>query len=398
MENRPRQRVPETRDTGVHAGISTTQRPYRSLEAVMQENGGAGPGFDAVRIALSLVILTYHSFLLAPDRSGIAYINNHFYLFIIALVPMFFGLSGFLVTGSALRTRSVKVFLTYRGLRIFPALAVEVTLCAVLLGPFMTSLPLAEYFTTKQFFSYFGNIVGIVRMELPGVFLTNPLPKIVNGSLWTLQPEFYCYLIMAALMLSRLVYRRAWYSGAFFASTAVLTACNALYGYGNPGDLFPPNVIIYYFFVGIAACHWRDRIPAHPLLFALALVLSCFMLSQQGLVYLAAIPVTYCIVYAGMLRLPRIPLLQNGDYSYGIYLLHFPVLQSLAHLLPGLHEWWMLWLVAAPLVILLSAVSWHWIEKPCLQLKKRILPQRPPSANVDVVAPPGSKSLPRLSS
>lgn len=394
MENRPLQSVPETRGTGT---ALDTRRAYRSLETVMRENGGVGPGFDAVRIALSLVILTYHSFLLAPDRNGIAYINHHFYLFIIALVPMFFGLSGFLVTGSALRTRSVRVFLTYRSLRIFPALAVEVTLCALLLGPFMTSLPLAEYFTTKQFFSYFGNIVGMVRMELPGVFLANPLPKIVNGSLWTLQPEFYCYLIMAALMLTGLVYRRTWYSWAFLGSTAILTACNALYGYGNPGDLFPPNVIIYYFFVGIAACHWRARIPAHPLLFVFSLALACFMLSQQGLVYLAAFPVTYCIVYIGMLKLPRIPLLQNGDYSYGIYLLHFPILQSLAHFFPGLREWWMLWLVAAPLVIVLSALSWHWIEKPALQLKKRILPRHAPSANVDMATPQHNKPLAGMS-
>ena len=394
MKNRPLLPVPGTRGTG---SVPDTRRGYRSLETVMQENGGVGPGFDAVRIALSLVILTYHSFLLAPDRNGIAFISDHFHLFIIALVPMFFGLSGFLVTGSALRTRSVRVFLTYRSLRIFPALAVEVTLCALLLGPFMTGLPLAEYFTTKQFFSYFGNIVGMVRMELPGVFLSNPLPKIVNGSLWTLQPEFYCYLIMAALMLTSLVYRRAWYSWAFLGSTAVLTACNALYGYGNPGDLFPPNVIIYYFFVGIAVCHWRDWIPAHPLLFALSLALSCFMLSQQGLAYLAAFPVTYCIVYVGMLKLPRIPLLQNGDYSYGIYLLHFPILQSLTHLFPGLREWWMLWLVAAPLVIVLSAISWHWIEKPALQLKKRILPRQAPPANVEMATTQHNKPLPGMS-
>ena len=36
-------------------------------------------------------------------------------------------------------------------------------------------------------------------MVLPGVFLDNPHPNVVNGSLWTLQPDFYCYLIMAAL-------------------------------------------------------------------------------------------------------------------------------------------------------------------------------------------------------
>lgn len=367
--------------------VSKVQPDCPSFDTILKENGGAGPGFDTMRIVLALVILVYHSFLVAADNSGFAFINQHFYQFIIALVPMFFCLSGFLVTGSALRTRSVRVFLTYRGLRIFPALIVEVTLCALLLGPLMTSLPLAEYFTTKQFFTYFGNIIGIVRMQLPGVFLTNPYPDVVNGSLWTLQPEFYCYLIMAALMASTLVYRRTWYTWVFVISTGLLTALNFLYGYGNPGDLFPPNVIIYYFFVGIAAYHWRASIPVHPLLFAAGLMLSTWMLSRQGLVYLAAIPVTYCTLYVGMLKLPRISLLQNGDYSYGIYLLHFPVLQSLVHLMPALQAWWMLLLLAAPMTIALAAISWHWIEKPFLQLKKRILPKRNAPMNMPVPQP-----------
>ncbi len=389
MHNSPTQILKE-KNLHASATVRKAVGGYPSFGTVMKDNSGAGPGFDALRIVLALVILTYHSFLLASEPAGFAFISQYFYHFIIALVPMFFCLSGFLVTGSALRTRSVRVFLTYRGLRIFPALVVEVTLCAILLGPFMTSFPLSEYFTTKQFFTYFGNIIGVVRMELPGVFLDNPHPKIVNGSLWTLQPEFYCYLIMAALMASTLVYRRKWYSWSFVIATVLLSALNARYGYGNPGDLFPPNVIIYYFFVGIAAYHWRDHIPMHPLLFVLGLILAYFMLAQQGLVYLAAIPVTYCTIYAGMLKLPRIPLLQNGDYSYGIYLLHFPVLQSLAHLVPALREWWMLLLLAAPLTALLAAISWHGIEKPALRLKKRILPGQAAPLNMPAVQPTGS--------
>ena len=368
------------------ARLVAALRNMKTAEDVMQENKGAGPGFDALRIGLALVILAYHSFLLSESRSAYAYINTHFYTFVIALVPMFFCLSGFLVTGSAIRTKSVRVFLTYRGLRIFPALAVEVTLCALLLGPLVTTLPLSEYFTQKQFFTYFGNIVGIVRMLLPGVFVDNPHPNIVNGSLWTLQPEFYCYLIMAALMVSAIVYKRTLYTLAFIAATAVLTALNLTSGYGMPGDLFPPNVILYYFFVGIAAYHWRQYIPVHPLLFVAAAVLAGVMMTTQGLVYLAAVPLTYCTIYIGMLKIPRIPLLQNGDYSYGIYLFNFPIQQTLVFFFPALREWWLLLLAAAPLTILFAAASWHWIEKPALKLKKRFLPTPPAPAAVPLPA------------
>jgi peptidoglycan/LPS O-acetylase OafA/YrhL len=66
---------------------------------------------------------------------------------------MFFALSGFLVTGSAIRTRSVRTFLTFRFLRIFPALATEVTLSAVILGPLLTTLPLKDYVSDHHFWN-----------------------------------------------------------------------------------------------------------------------------------------------------------------------------------------------------------------------------------------------------
>jgi peptidoglycan/LPS O-acetylase OafA/YrhL len=70
-----------------------------------------------------------------------------------ALVGAFFILSGFLVAGSALRTRHAGQFLWYRVLRIVPALAVEVTLSALLLGTIFTQYILKDYFTDRTFFT-----------------------------------------------------------------------------------------------------------------------------------------------------------------------------------------------------------------------------------------------------
>jgi peptidoglycan/LPS O-acetylase OafA/YrhL len=60
-------------------------------------------------------------------------------------------------------------FLGLRFFRIFPALCVEVALSAIVIGALFTSLPLSEYFSSTGFFVYFGNILGIVQMHLPGV-------------------------------------------------------------------------------------------------------------------------------------------------------------------------------------------------------------------------------------
>lgn len=69
----------------------------------------------------------------------------------------------------------------------------ETLLSALILGPVVTSLTLGAYFSNPEFFRYFGNMIGWVYYFLPGVFLDNPLPRTVNGQLWTLQPEFWCY-------------------------------------------------------------------------------------------------------------------------------------------------------------------------------------------------------------
>ena len=101
-------------------------------------------------------------------------------IFFLYLVPAFFAVSGFLVTGSGLRVRATSTFLAFRVLRILPALLVEVTLSALVLGPIFTRLPLSSYFSDQQFFRYFGNIVGWITFYLPGVFQNNHV-SVVNG-------------------------------------------------------------------------------------------------------------------------------------------------------------------------------------------------------------------------
>jgi peptidoglycan/LPS O-acetylase OafA/YrhL len=356
-----------------------------TVGSIMAEHKGIGPGFDAVRIGLALIILLWHCFPLVYGMERVDLFNSKFYPVIISLVPMFFCLSGFLVAGSAIRTRSARVFLTNRALRIFPALTVEVFLSAVILAPLVTTLPLNEYFSSSSFYSYFGNIIGFIQFKLPGVFEQNPIP-IVNGNLWTLLPEYYCYLWMTALMVSTVIYRRTLFSLAFAGTAIVFTVMNLLNGFGMAGSVFPTVTIVYFFFVGVMFFYWKEYIPVRFSLFLASAVWCYFMISHR-LTFLSAFPLAYCVVYVGMLKIPKIPLLQNGDYSYGIYLFSFPIIQVVVFAFPTLNEWWTMLLVAGPLSIFFSALSWHLIEKPALKLKGKLLPpKRPTEKLMDSVA------------
>lgn len=117
---------------------------------------------------------------------------------------------------------------------------------------------------------------------------------------------------------------------------------------------------------------WRYAVPFSRLLFVACLVAGLALVSHPGLATLATVPLVYVTVYLGLLPLPRIPLLDRGDYSYGIYLYAMPVQQSLMSAFPQLRHWYWNILTALPITVALAMVSWTWIEKPALQLRRRI--------------------------
>lgn len=378
--------------------------PSDSFDTVLKRYRGIGPGFDFLRIFLALVIFVGHAKWIAglngmaidnvahqaslaaahtAGLDGLWHVTPWAGLgrpFKLALVPMFFALSGFLVMGSAVRLKSTSTFLAHRVLRILPALVVEVALSACVLGWWFTNVPLDQYVSDPQFLRYFQNIWGNISYSLPGVFAGNPVPFLVNVNLWTLPSEFYCYLAMALLMLTRLVYHRAVFSVLMLLATLGLAMAHALTGLSAPLGPYPAHVVVYYFFVGVLFFHWKDRIPASPWLFLASLPLSYALLMFDALTYVAPVVVAYMTLFVGLLPIPKSRVLSSGDYSYGLYLYGFPITQALVAWRPqwfsgSLPAFMGLLLVATVLSFAFAAISWHLIEKHALALKSW-LPQR----------------------
>jgi peptidoglycan/LPS O-acetylase OafA/YrhL len=125
------------------------------------------------------------------------------------------------------------------------------------------------------------------------------------------------------------------------------------------------------FLVGMGFHIWRDRIPMSGLL-ALALIAAAAALRFTPLFTLGfTLALAYAIFWCafrpqGLMRAFN----RVGDYSYGLYLYAFPI--------QGLVVW--LWgpltplgnvALAFPLTLVLSVLSWHWIEAPALKLRGR---------------------------
>ena len=327
-------------------------------------------GFDYLRLTLALSVVAFHSFTtthdLAADR---LFWQGPLGVSMRLVLPMFFALSGFLVAGSLARSASLGDFLIRRVLRIVPALFAEILLSAVVLGPLLTSDPLRSYFADRQFFTYFLNAVGDVHFSLPGVFLHNPRPGLVNGSLWTIPFEGFCYLALAAFAILGAVRRR----GLMLLIGAAGSVVLALQAISARAPALAPTgpFLVVCFIAGMALFLNRDRIPISGGLAAMVALAAIALLSMPGALYLAALPLAYVTVCLGLTRPPK-TIAVGGDYSYGVYLFAYPIQQACVQLSPSLRSTSSVLLVAAPLSLAYATFSWRFIERPILTRKRQI--------------------------
>jgi len=272
-------------------------------------------------------------------------------------VSVFFVMSGFLVTWSYKRHRNWAYYFASRALRIFPALFVVVLITVFVLGPLLTDLPVIRYFEKAETYTYLRMLFLDLRLRLPGVFIDNAFQVTVNGSLWTLQYEFVCYLVVGLLGVSRLL-RRGPVTLLVLASLLLIPAGDA--------HLF----LFQHFAFGMAVYLYRDYIPIRPDL-ALLAVIGLVLGARAGSFALAAI---FCGGYL-VLYLAFAPQLRfhdfgrHGDFSYGLYIWGFLIQQILTHIWGGSMPPMLNFALALPITLGFAALSWHLIEKRALGLK-----------------------------
>ncbi len=337
----------------------------------MQSAGGVTTGFDYLRIGLSVAVLGWHAFALtahSPELDAELW-SGPFRFLPAAIIPLFFALSGFLVTGSLGRTRLYQ-FVTLRCIRLVPALAVEITLSAVIIGLAFTTLPASQYLGSRGFWTYFLNIVGDIHFYLPGVFDEEPSQGLVNGQLWTIPFELECYLALVLLAVSTVIKRRFAFT-AIVAGLSLAFTVRALTGPPISGITHVPGrVLVVCFLAAVSLYLYRDRIPYSNVLGVISALATAVFLQIPNASYLAAFPAAYLTVWLGLMRPPAIPF---GDLSYGVYLFHWPIVQSVVHTVPSIHSGLLMMLVSLPLTAVCAWLSWTLIEKPILIRKKPIL-------------------------
>lgn len=358
---------------------------FLTIEQHQARIRGLTSGFDYLRVFLSVAVLCWHSYLITHGlQQTFVFAADTLHYASRLILPMFFALSGFLVAGSLLRN-SLQQFLWLRVVRLVPALAVEVVLSALILGPIVTIFTLDKYFHDPLFFTYFWNTIGHIQFFLPGVFLDHPFARVVNTSLWTVPYELLCYIALTLASLVTLFKRPRIFAVIFVIAVVVKTVLNLKYG---SGVSYPPNLggrqLVVCFLAGVLLYINRDIIPYSSGLALLAAITGYIFVRNYDLVFLSVLPLAYVTVWLGLLNPGKLPIVFTGDYSYGVYLYAAPIQQAVFHFTAVGKSYAGNVVLTLISVCFFAAFSWHAIERPALKLKNLFLKKKQPAPAVAV--------------
>jgi peptidoglycan/LPS O-acetylase OafA/YrhL len=348
--------------------------------------------FDVLRLVAAAMVLVSHSFVVVGAHEPHV---GHFPLGTLG-VEIFFAISGFLVAKSWFSQPRLRAFAVKRGLRILPALIVTVLACAFVLGPAVTDLSSHAYLGSSATYTYevdnvvataTGSVIRDVSHALPGVFADNP-DHSVNRSLWTLPIEVQAYMAIALLGLAGLltIGLPALAVGLFALSVAPhgiadLPVVGWPLNWVRGADGENAHLLAIFAMSALMYRH-RARIALRVDLAVVAAIAAVALLGTP----LERPALVLCIPYLALFAAYRSwgglrALASRGDVSYGLYLLAFPVQQTIVHAWDGsLPAPGVVIAIALPITYVLAFASWHLVEKRALRLKGALAGRRPARA------------------
>jgi len=216
-------------------------------------------------------------------------------------------------------------------------------------------------------------IIAPQELSLAGVLGGAPL----NGPLWTVYWEGRMYVMVALIGFAAIMPMRRW----MMAMALLLALCafefpKVLAGYVWEARLW--SLFLCGMLLQTLATEVRFGARQFAVACALLALNATRWLAVEGQaltlvgVILAAVTLA---LWVGSSRALRWRHLQKHDYSYAIYIYHWPVMLMLKSLLPPVAMWSLLTATLA-VVLPLSFLSWHCVEAPALAWTRAMLARR----------------------
>jgi len=322
--------------------------------------------FDLLRFLFAFIVLLVHSYAISgrPELSFVSYLSSGL------AVKSFFVISGFLITMSYEQTNNIQLYLSKRLRRILPAYVFVVVVSAFGLA-LLTNMPLNEYFSVSWIKYLVSNLLflNFLQPTLPGVFENNPLPA-VNGALWTLKIEMMFYLSLPVIV---------WFLRKVgnFKGIVFLYMSSLVYVYVM-GLMIQSHGGIYvelqrqlpgqltYFLSGAALYYFYEKFVQKSVWLFCVAVLVYTAEYFYAVALLKPMALAVMVIYLGCVAKSVGNFGKYGDMSYGVYIYHCTVLQIFVALGMFGGSPLIVLSIIILIVLLLSLLSWHYIERPFL--------------------------------
>jgi len=291
-------------------------------------------------------------------------------------VNAFFIISGFLVMRSFSRCKSVSDYAIRRVRRIVPAYMFTIIICAISFS-LISSLSFHDYFSSKYFFKYLVanlSFLNFIQPTLPGVFTDNPFP-FVNGSLWILKVEIALYVLVPILALFSNKQKNIFvFVGLYVLSFLFINYMTYLYQQTENGIylILRRQFLgqLRFFISGVILLFYFDAIRAKlKYLLPVAIMVVLLQHFSNNWIIDFLFPFSFSIVLVSFVyHFKKLAIvIKYGDFSYGFYLFHFPIIQLMIHFGFFNKSPVLLFLLCFFIILLLSVLSWHLLEKRVLK-------------------------------
>jgi peptidoglycan/LPS O-acetylase OafA/YrhL len=310
-------------------------------------------------------------------------------------VPLFFMVSGFLITNSFLNSKNMFNYAKKRALRIYPGLFVNILILeiAIYLGGNLKINDISIFQYITYFFIYVFTAWSSLASRLSGIGRNDNLYNFdvgffhdyPSGVLWTLIVEIGFYVLLPLLFMPR----KERYRNILIIFISIIGMIVPIIAYQGFFKLniftkaLEVNIIPYLwiFAIGIFANLYWSRIKNFlvdkGIYFLIIYIIYCFVVSYYGdlgnfkrylnfwtfiqMLLLGATLFSMAFSYT------NIKIFRHTDLSYATYLYHMLFIQIFISL--GFIGEWKYFFVVIILALTIAYLSWNFVEKPMLKLK-----------------------------
>jgi len=333
-------------------------------------------GYDLLRLLLAAGVVYSHSYAVGGYGAEPLYQFSKEQLILGELgVLGFFALSGFLVSASGDKSRSLLSYLLKRVRRIFPGFWVCLAVTAFVVAPLIWvigggSLYSFPWTGPQSASSYVGHnfFLSIGQHGVGDVLKGAAWPASINGSLWSLFPEFCCYLAVAVLVVGGALKRSRWLLAGVALTAFIDHVLMTMLG----REAFPAIPSFYAFshwspylttFVfGACAYAWRGEVAFSWKTVCVLAFLAVVTLKFGGFKVISPLLIGALVLSAGSCFKMRL----KTDLSYGIYIYSFPCQQLLFAVGLGATPLPVFVVTSLVLSAMCAWLSWNFIERPAL--------------------------------